>query len=193
MTWKIAQSVFTDERYGGWQGRAGSSGRECSTQRKNWNPSPGRFHGYVRHNQYGGNSKRRKYHKNARSSPIDNHCHSSFHLLSSAHVSGFLGFANVYAMRVNLSVAIVAMVQDANSTHPSGNITTPLPGNLTTTHHHANHTTTTHHHGNSTTTTTITTTTSKTTKPATTTSSPTTENHDSFFGTMFFSRKGWVL
>ena len=191
MTWKIAQSVFTDERYGGWQGRAGSSGRECSTQRKNWNPSPGRFHGYVRHNQYGGNSKRRKYHKNARSSPIDNHCHSSFHLLSSAHVSGFLGFANVYAMRVNLSVAIVAMVQDANSTHP--NVTTPLPGNLTTTHHHANHTTTTHHHGNSTTTTTITTTTSKTTKPATTTSSPTTENHDSFFGTMFFSRKGWVL
>ena len=191
MTWKIAQSVFTDERYGGWQGRAGSSGRECSTQRKNWNPSSGRFHGYVRHNQYGGNSKRRKYHKNARSSPINNHCHSSFHLLSSAHASGFLGFANVYAMRVNLSVAIVAMVQDANSTHP--NVTTPLPGNLTTTHHHANHTTTTHHHGNSTTTTTTTTTTSKTTKPATTTSSPTTENHDSFFGTMFFSRKGWVL
>ena len=188
MTWKIAQSVFTDERYGGWQGRAGSSGRECSTQRKNWNPSPGRFHGYVRHNQYGGNSKRRKYHKDARSSPINNHCHSSFHLLSSAHASGFLGFANVYAMRVNLSVAIVAMVQDANSTHP--NVTTPLPGNLTTTHHHANHSTTTHHHGNSTTTTT---TTSKITKPATTTFSPTTENHDSFFGTMFFSRKGWVL
>ena len=130
-------------------------------------------------------NKRRKYHKNARSSPTNNHCHSSFHLLSSAHASGFLGFANVYAMRVNLSVAIVAMVQDANSTHP--NVTTPLPGNLTTTHHHANHTTTTHQHGNSTTTTT---TTSKITKPATTTSSPTTENHDSFFGTMFFSRKG---
>merc|ERR550534_2162496 len=97
---------------------------------------------------------------------------------------GFLGFANVYAMRVNLSVAIVAMVQDANSTHP--NVTTPLPGNLTTTHHHANHTTTTHQHGNSK----KTTTTSKTTKPPTTISSPTTENHDSFFGTMFFSRKG---
>ena len=131
--------------------------------------------------------KKRKYHKNVQSSPINNHCHSSFHLLSSAHASGFLGFANVYAMRVNLSVAIVAMVQDANSTSPSGNITTPLPGNLTTPHHHGNHTTTTHQHGNSTTTTT---TTSKTTKPATTTSSPTTENHDSFFGTMFFSRKG---
>lgn len=36
---------------------------------------------------------------------------------------GFLGFANVYAMRVNLSVAIVAMV---NST--SNN---PLPSNAT--------------------------------------------------------------
>lgn len=38
-------------------------------------------------------------------------------------IMGFLGFANVYAMRVNLSVAIVAMV---NST---GN--NPLPSNAT--------------------------------------------------------------
>lgn len=35
-------------------------------------------------------------------------------------IMGFLGFANVYAMRVNLSVAIVAMV---NSTMIANNIT----------------------------------------------------------------------
>lgn len=35
-------------------------------------------------------------------------------------ILGFLGFANVYAMRVNLSVAIVAMV---NSTQPISNTT----------------------------------------------------------------------
>lgn len=34
-------------------------------------------------------------------------------------IMGFLGFANVYAMRVNLSVAIVAMI----------NSTAPLPSN----------------------------------------------------------------
>lgn len=36
-------------------------------------------------------------------------------------IMGFLGFANVYAMRVNLSVAIVAMI----------NSTTPTPSNET--------------------------------------------------------------
>ena len=30
---------------------------------------------------------------------------------------GFLGFANVYAMRVNLSVAIVYMVKDSHMPH----------------------------------------------------------------------------
>ena len=32
--------------------------------------------------------------------------------MSLTQISGFLGFANVYAMRVNLSVAIVYMVKD---------------------------------------------------------------------------------
>ena len=73
-----------------------------------------------------------------------------FHFLN-IKSPGFLGFANVYAMRVNLSVAIVAMVKDSNSTHHPGNLTTPHPGNFTTTHHHGN-ITTTHHHGKSTTT-----------------------------------------
>ena len=35
------------------------------------------------------------------------HCLKARHVLG---ILGFLGFANVYAMRVNLSVAIVAMV-----------------------------------------------------------------------------------
>ena len=33
---------------------------------------------------------------------------------------GFLGFANVYAMRVNLSVAIVAMVNSSAIQHSAG-------------------------------------------------------------------------
>ena len=37
---------------------------------------------------------------------------STFHILISILFSGFLGFANVYAMRVNLSVAIVYMAGD---------------------------------------------------------------------------------
>lgn len=44
-------------------------------------------------------------------------CLKSRHILG---ILGFLGFANVYAMRVNLSVAIVAMV---NSTQPISNTT----------------------------------------------------------------------
>lgn len=38
-----------------------------------------------------------------------NDCLKSRHILG---ILGFLGFANVYAMRVNLSVAIVAMVNN---------------------------------------------------------------------------------
>jgi MFS transporter, ACS family, solute carrier family 17 (sodium-dependent inorganic phosphate cotransporter), member 5 len=38
---------------------------------------------------------------------------------------GFLGFANVYAMRVNLSVAIVAMVN--NTAVPDANISDVCP------------------------------------------------------------------
>ena len=34
---------------------------------------------------------------------------------------GFLGFVNVYAMRVNLSVAIVAMVNDTSSSNSTNN------------------------------------------------------------------------
>ena len=40
---------------------------------------------------------------------------------------GFLGFANVYAMRVNLSVAIVAMVNNTAIPHPIANVTDACP------------------------------------------------------------------
>jgi len=106
---------------------------------------------------------------------------------------GFLGFANVYAMRVNLSVAIVAMVKDSNSTHHPGNLTTPHPGNLTTTHHHHGNITTTHHHGKPTTThhhPTSSTTMRKSTKSTTakaTTETTTTANLDNFIDSIFFS------
>nr|XP_045614448.1 putative inorganic phosphate cotransporter [Procambarus clarkii] len=51
---------------------------------------------------------------------------------------GFLGFSSVYAMRVNLSVAIVAMVQGSNSanttnyTDPSSHYACPLPDDFDT-------------------------------------------------------------
>lgn len=44
---------------------------------------------------------------------------------------GFLGFANVYAMRVNLSVAIVAMVNHTAIPKIADNITEcPIPSSL---------------------------------------------------------------
>ncbi|CAH0564068.1 unnamed protein product [Brassicogethes aeneus] len=45
-------------------------------------------------------------------------CLRSRHILG---IMGFLGFANVYAMRVNLSVAIVAMVNSSMTPPPSNN------------------------------------------------------------------------
>lgn len=58
-------------------------------------------------------------------------CLKARHILG---ILGFLGFANVYAMRVNLSVAIVAMVN--STTNPVANASTfdhcPVP-NITNT------------------------------------------------------------
>jgi len=62
----------------------------------------------------------------------DSRCMKTRHLFA---FMGFLGFANVYAMRVNLSVAIVAMVNNTaiagNSSINNSSDTCPLPANST--------------------------------------------------------------
>lgn len=60
-------------------------------------------------------------------------CLKSRHILG---ILGFLGFANVYAMRVNLSVAIVAMVNNTAIPQPSNTSVydhCPVPNNTNST------------------------------------------------------------
>ena len=62
-------------------------------------------------------------------SPSPARCLPTRHVFA---LMGFLGFANVYAMRVNLSVAIVAMVNSSVILAPRDNSSCPGdPGNST--------------------------------------------------------------